>query len=202
MGDPRLSDALRAARAADIRDAAVTLFSERGYHGTRMQDIATYLGIQAPSLYNHLTSKQDLLQEVMLERISELIVEHELAVSSTPDVTAQLRRAMEAHVRHCARFPREARISSRDVNSLEEPGRTMLLDKRRAFGDAWVQLVERGSAEGRFHVSTPQLTAYALVQMGLGVALWLRPPAVSESQLVYDFGEIALKVVGASHRPA
>jgi hypothetical protein len=105
-------------------------------------------------------------------------------------------------VRHCARFRREARIGSREVHSLEEPARTELLDLRTEFGNLWTDLIERGVRESRFQVATPQLTAYALLQMGLGVAMWLRPPAVSESELVYSMGDMALRLVGADRAPA
>lgn len=187
----------RAARSAEIANAAIDLFDERGYHGTRMEDIATRLGMRAPSLYNHLSSKQELLSEVVVQHLQTLLEEHAMAVASTNDVAEQLRRAMEAHVRHYARFGRESRIANREVQSLEEPDRTKVLDMRTELGSAWSRLIERGVEEGRFDVASPQLTAYALLKMSVGVAMWLRPPPVSESELVYTFGEIALRVVGA-----
>jgi AcrR family transcriptional regulator len=91
-------------RAADVRQAALTLFAERGYHGTSMKDIAAALGLRAPSLYNHLDSKQSLLQEIMLGTMEKLIRELDAVLATTTDLVEQLRRVMEAHVRFHTRF--------------------------------------------------------------------------------------------------
>jgi AcrR family transcriptional regulator len=179
-----------------IREAAVTLFDEQGYSGTRMSDIASRLGMQAPSLYNHVPSKQELLREVMFTNMELMLEEHHLAVASTPAVVDKLRRAMEAHVRHCARYRAEMRISTREVPSLEEPARGRLLQLRSDYSHVWVALLDQGVAEGEFKVRHTHLAANALIQMGVGVALWIRPLPLSESELVYSLGEMALGAAG------
>jgi AcrR family transcriptional regulator len=190
----------RSLRRVEIFQAAIELFDERGYHGTRMQDIAKRLGIQAPSLYNHVESKQQILRELMLDEISSLLDEHRIALQSTTDVGEQLRRVMEAHVRHCARHRPRTRIANREVHSLGEPARGEVLAMRTELSAQWTKLIEQGVAEGRFDIESPQLAAYSLLQMGVGVAMWVRPPAIPESQLVYALGDAALRMVGGASR--
>lgn len=50
-----------------IMEAALTLFSQRGYDAVSVGQIAETVGIKAPSLYNHFKSKQDILKAVMDE---------------------------------------------------------------------------------------------------------------------------------------
>jgi len=45
-----------------IMDAAIMLFSDRGYDLVSMRDIATKVGIKAASIYNHFPSKKDILK--------------------------------------------------------------------------------------------------------------------------------------------
>jgi AcrR family transcriptional regulator len=45
-----------------IMDAAINLFSERGYDLVSMRDIAQIVGIKAASIYNHFPSKRDILK--------------------------------------------------------------------------------------------------------------------------------------------
>jgi AcrR family transcriptional regulator len=184
-----------------IREAAAMLFDERGYHGTRMRDIGSQLGMQAPSLYNHVASKQELLHELVFRNIEVMLEEHHLAVGSATNVVEKLRRAMEAHVRHCARFRLETRISSREVPSLEEPAKGELLAMRSDYSHAWKALLDEGVAEGEFKIRRTQLAANALLQMGVGVALWIRPLPLSESELAYSLGEMALRSVGVQDPP-
>ena len=50
-----------------ILKAALVGFSERGYSGTSMRRIAAIVGVQAPSIYAHFSSKEALLK-ALLER--------------------------------------------------------------------------------------------------------------------------------------
>jgi AcrR family transcriptional regulator len=53
--------------AERILDAAEEIFSERGYAGTTLRDVAERVGLRIPSLYNHFASK-DSLYAAVLER--------------------------------------------------------------------------------------------------------------------------------------
>jgi TetR/AcrR family transcriptional regulator len=61
---PRRKGAITAER---ILDAAEEIFSERGYAGTTLRDVAERVGLRIPSLYNHFASK-DSLYAAVLER--------------------------------------------------------------------------------------------------------------------------------------
>lgn len=54
-----------------ILNAALTLFSQRGYLGTSMSDIANELGMTKGALYKHYTSKQEILDRITA-RMGEL----------------------------------------------------------------------------------------------------------------------------------
>lgn len=184
-------------RRDQIRATAITLFAERGYRGTSMKDIAGALDIRAPSLYNHLSSKQDLLREVTIGTMVELQHELDCALLSTDDVVEQVRRGAEAHVLHHALHPREVQLGNREIASLEEPARTELLTRRREYARAWQRLIERGNACGCFHARSPKLAAFSILEMGIGVATWFKPDGpMSAEQISAHFGEMALRLVG------
>ncbi len=48
-----------------ILDEALTLFSENGYDGTGVEQIAEKVGIKAPSLYKHFKGKEDIMNELI-----------------------------------------------------------------------------------------------------------------------------------------
>ena len=72
-----------------ITDAALTLFSERGYTGTSVKNIADAVGIRDASLYKHFKSKQEIFDSIV-----ELINAHisgisaELGLPQSPDGAA------------------------------------------------------------------------------------------------------------------
>lgn len=51
-----------------ILEAALTLFAENGYDGTSVEQIATEVGIKAPSLYKHYKGKEDILNALIIEK--------------------------------------------------------------------------------------------------------------------------------------
>lgn len=62
-----------------ILEVALALFSERGYAGTSIRDIADRLAITKAAVYYHFRSKEDLLTEVLepaMTRVSALLADH------------------------------------------------------------------------------------------------------------------------------
>lgn len=186
-------------RADAIREAAIDLFFDRGYHGTSMRDIATALEIRAPSLYNHVSSKQALLQDIIFQDIELLQREFDAATGSAPDAREKVRRGAEAHVRHHVLRSREAKINHNEIAALEEPAQRELKRKRRAYGQGWVELVEQAIEEGVASCPSPKLAAFAILDMGIGVSRWFRPEGLySANTLPVYYGDFALALLHAS----
>jgi AcrR family transcriptional regulator len=56
-----------------IKEAAIKLFSQKGYSATTMRQIAQKAGLATGSLYNHLKRKSDLLLDIHRNFIDEVI---------------------------------------------------------------------------------------------------------------------------------
>ena len=69
---PRLTDATKAARRAQIIEAAVSCFLERGYTNTSMSDIIKASGLSSGSIYSHFSGKEDILITAINERLDNV----------------------------------------------------------------------------------------------------------------------------------
>ena len=69
---PRLTEATKAARRAQIIEAAVSCFLERGYTNTSMSDIIKASGLSSGSIYSHFTGKEDILTTAINERLENV----------------------------------------------------------------------------------------------------------------------------------
>lgn len=69
---PRLTDATKAARRAQIIEAAISCFLEKGYTNTSMSDIIKASGLSSGSIYSHFTGKEDILISAINERLENV----------------------------------------------------------------------------------------------------------------------------------
>lgn len=94
-------------RLPEVVDAAVQVFSQKGYEATQMADIASVLGMGAGALYNYVEGKEGLFA-LCIERLTEGedVLDHELALPvAGHSLEAALRDVREAAGR-LLRLPR------------------------------------------------------------------------------------------------
>jgi AcrR family transcriptional regulator len=65
---PRGEYAKTADRRAEILDSAIKVFSEAGFHGGSLREIAERVGLSQPGLLHHFASKEQLLEAVLTHR--------------------------------------------------------------------------------------------------------------------------------------
>lgn len=80
---PRLSSD---ERRASIIEAAVRLFSERGFRGTTTRELASAVGVTEPVLYEHFKTKRDLYAAIVEAKAQE-------GLQYASEVTARYRHA-------------------------------------------------------------------------------------------------------------
>jgi AcrR family transcriptional regulator len=86
----------RAVREAQMVAAAERLFSERGYHGVSMDEIAGASGISKPMLYEYFGSKEGLFLACVERARGRLFEEIARAVRGREDPEQALRAGVEA----------------------------------------------------------------------------------------------------------
>jgi AcrR family transcriptional regulator len=184
---------------SDVRDAALTLFAEHGYRSTGVRDIANALGIGTTSVYSHISSKAELLHEIVLSTLDAALDIQADAIASSSDVVEQLRRVAESQVRYFTRLPREAIVTTREFRWAEGPDLAEILAKRQTYRHRIERLLERGQREGRFAAGNTKIAAFAIIEMYEAVPKWFRAgDELSDTEIAYLYGEYAARVAGAT----
>jgi AcrR family transcriptional regulator len=88
-------------RRALIVDAAGRLFGERGYEGTRLEDVAAAAGVTKPILYRHFADKAALYL-ALLERHRDDLGSFAAAVPAEGALEERLRAVLEVWVAYVA----------------------------------------------------------------------------------------------------
>jgi AcrR family transcriptional regulator len=157
-------------------EAALTCFGERGYHGVSVREIAAAAGLQAGSIYSHVTSKEQLLADLVLlghELHRDLL--QQALLESSADPVDQIRCITRAHVRMHATYPLLARVCNRELGALSPLNRARVLGVRTDAEQLIGQVVERGARMGVFDTDAGWLGVAAIGGMGIRVAEWWDP---------------------------
>lgn len=180
-----------------VLDAALTVFTARGYHGTAVSQIAADLGIRTPSLYNHMRSKQELLERIVERTLDEVLADFEQAVRGVTDPVDRLRRAVRVYALRHATHRREALVVNRDTTSLPEPALGRMRERRRDHERAVRAVIADGVAAGVFRVASPALASFAILEMCVSIARWFREDGARTAEQVADeYTAFALRIAG------
>ncbi|MFI2478564.1 TetR/AcrR family transcriptional regulator [Nocardia xishanensis] len=194
--DRRSAD-LPAVTRDDVRDAALTLFAERGYMGTSLKEVAQRLGLRTPSLYNHIDSKASLLSEIVLDTLEHVTDDFNRAMSEVDGYVGKLRAATEVYALRHATHRRQALVVNQDTTHLEEPDRSVAQDIRRRHEKAFRQIIIDGRREGVFTVESPKLASFAIREMCVSIARWFRDDGeMTPQDVARQYGDYALHIVG------
>jgi AcrR family transcriptional regulator len=183
---------------SDVRAAATSLFADQGYRSTGVRDIADALGIGPTSVYSHVKSKAELLNEIVIDTMDAILeVQHE-AINSSTDVVDRLRRAAESQVRFFVEHPNESLVAIREFRWAEGEAMTDIQTRRLRYRKAYEDLLIEGDRQGRLSVENAKIAAFSIIEMAEAVPTWFRPGReMSVNQLAYLYGEYALRIAGA-----
>jgi AcrR family transcriptional regulator len=179
-----------------VLDTALTLFAQRGYHGTPLSDIADALGIRTPSLYNHMGSKQDLLATILLRTMDDVLDDFRQAVAGRTTPADRLRAATRVYALRHATHRREALVVNRDAASVEDPERGEVRDRRRDHERAVRAIIAEGVRTGEFAAGNPTLASFAILEMSVSIARWFSDGGPrTAGQVADEHAEYALRIV-------
>ncbi|WP_028936335.1 TetR/AcrR family transcriptional regulator [Pseudonocardia spinosispora] len=183
--------------SAAVLDTALSLFAERGYHGTALSQIAERLGVRTPSLYNHMRSKHELLLTIVDTTVTGVLADFRAATENRTDPVDKLYQATLIYARRHASHRREAIVVNRDTSSLGEPHRSRMQSLRREHEHALRSIIAEGVRSGHFTLDSPALGSFAIREMCVSIARWFREDGpLSHDQVAREYTEFALNIVG------
>ena len=168
---PELSPARRR-----LFETALALFSRDGYHGVSVRDIVRELDQHPTAIYAHVSSKQELLFELVKighEELRDRVRGALLEAGSDP--VSQLRGIVATNARTHLTFPELARVSHSEESCLS-PDQWAVIDVLRVdLGFLLRDVVNRGIAQGAFDPPDVAITLFAITTMGARVVDWWTP---------------------------
>lgn len=187
-----------------IRDAALALFFERGFHATTVRDVMAACGLSPSALYNHYGSKEALLYELVAGSHAgvERAMREQLAGAGA-DPGDQLHALLVGLSRFHTEQRMLAMVGTLEYRHLPESERLEIVARRAGVRAALEAVLRRGVAEGRFALpavgdgrDAAKVAATALANLAMRLSEAFGPePGADRVALAQHHAELALAMV-------
>lgn len=163
-------------RREQILDSASRLFSERGYHATSMRDLAGDLGMQGGSLYAHISSKEELLIEIVNQASRQFDEALFTLRGEAMPADQKLREAMYRHIRVVADNMDSATVFFHEWKHLSPEAYTRVTGWRDTIDAFYRELITQGVQEGTLRADLDiKMTSYLVLSAVNWAYTWYRP---------------------------
>lgn len=158
-----------------IRKAGLRLIFEHGYAAMSLRQLAAEVGIQSGSLYNHISTKQELLVTLVRDHINELLRQLDRTLLGIERPTDKLRAFVAFHVTYHMTKKREVFIANSELRNLEPKNYEEIVALRGAYEQRLAAILAEGVAQGEFEVVDIQVATFAILALLTGICTWYRP---------------------------
>jgi TetR/AcrR family transcriptional regulator, cholesterol catabolism regulator len=170
-----------------------------------VKEITQACGFTQGALYNHFSSKDELLYELVLDIHAEL-ERHTLSVRAEAgdDPIDQYAALVAVHVTAHSQFRERSRVGNHEYRSLTGDRLAAVLDIRRRLRDQLADVLEAGARAGVFHPvgGSASTTARAVLDMCGLISEWFRDDGpLTPTEMHRRYVELALRMAGGPATP-
>ena len=182
-----------------IISKAAILFREKGYSATSMRDLAEHVGVEAASLYNHISSKAEILQEICFRVATNFMTHIEEVEQSKKSEIEKIEAILRYHIKMMVERYEEVYVSDREWKHLTDPYLSNMQGQRRAYRQRIGKIIEDGIVKGEFKKIDAPTAVLIMLHAVSGLESWHRSKRKIEGdQLENSMVEI---LVGGLQKP-
>ncbi len=150
-------------RHTQICDAALRLFSRKGFHRTTVREIAEACGLGIGTLYSYIKAKEDILYLVYRRILETFEARMREATRGIADPRLQLKAALEETLRIYDESQDVVLLLYQESHALGRQALQSLFELDRTYVGSFREILERGNRAGHFAVKEPHLLAVCIL---------------------------------------
>lgn len=155
-------DTQESGKRALILEGALKVFSQKGFHGATVEEVAEVAGVGKGTVYLYFGSKTDLFVSVVEEKLKELkevVIER---LHDTEGARAKLAESIKLHWEFFNRSREFVKVILSDLSGLERELDERTREARSGFVGVFQSVIEEGINRGEFKDVEPRMAAYAI----------------------------------------
>jgi TetR/AcrR family transcriptional regulator, cholesterol catabolism regulator len=177
-----------------IVQKAALMFREKGFPATSMRDLAESVGIEAASLYNHIQSKSEILQQI-ISRISDDCNKH-LADMDNGSLSSlqKTESVIRFHIQMMFNRFEDYHVMINEWIHLEAQPLADFISQRRTYVQRLETIISDGIAAKEIKQILPYIAVLTILSAVRGLEFWHRsqksytPEELEENMVAYLIG--------------
>jgi AcrR family transcriptional regulator len=170
-------------RRHEIWEASVTLFLEKGFQETTMQEIAETARMGKSTLYDYFATKDEILISYVEDAIFDLAEQAGQIASQDIPSYEKLHQVMHLHLEYLMANKDFYTKLTFEVQRLGLESQRRIQARRHSYQDLLCRLIEEGVREGAFRPVSSLLAARTILALLTPVAYTSRPTGTPEQML-------------------
>ena len=150
---------------------AAALFRQKGFRAASVRELAESLGIEAPSLYNHIGSKAELLQEICFNTAKDFTANMQAVVSSKADAAEKTASLIRFHIQKMYNDFDNVYVADNEWKQLHKKEAEDFLAQRRAYENALTGIIEDGIRKKIFRKMNSRIAMLTILSAVRGLEL-------------------------------
>ncbi|HEY8039724.1 MAG TPA: TetR/AcrR family transcriptional regulator [Polyangiaceae bacterium] len=192
----RRRPAARPVRVGDKRerilDAAVRVFAKKGFHATRVSEVAKAAGVADGTIYLYFKSKDELLVSLFEDRVERLLAFMHQELPRTASASEKLRRIIELQLGLLEGERDLAEVITVILRQSTKLMKEYAAPKFTAYLDAIARVISDGQAAGELRGDvSPHLAARAIFGALDGITMTWALGKADRGGLVRASGQLA-----------
>jgi TetR/AcrR family transcriptional regulator, cholesterol catabolism regulator len=182
----RIKPGKNASKKELITQKAAALFKSKGFSSASMRELAEAVGVEAPSLYNHIGSKSELLQGICFKIANAFTLYLDSTENKEGDYATRLEQIIRFHIRMMLENFDEVYVANHEWKHLKEPYLSNFLIQRRGYEKRLISLAEGGIAAKEFKQTNPYVAVLTILSAVRGLEFWQQHKKNISSQVLED----------------
>ena len=146
-------------RKETIIETAARLFRERGFSATSMRDLAEQVGVEAASLYNHISSKAEILQELCFKVANKFMSDIDKVDAEDISSMKKIEAVLRFHIKQI---------------HLTDPYLSNIQTQRRVYRQRIASIIEEGIRKNEIKKIDAPTAVLIMLHAVSGIESWHR----------------------------
>lgn len=140
-----------------IYTAAAYLFHEKGYAATSMRELASAVGLEASSLYSHISSKAELLDHICFQVAAHFTQGMQIIQKEESKPLDQIRALVDLHIRVALEDPMSQTVFNDEWRHLPQDRLDAFLLLRKDYEQRFLDILVEARNRGDIRDISPRL---------------------------------------------